>query len=776
MFIHYITIALRFMSRNTGLTAINIIGFTVGLAAGLMMYLWVDDELHFDDFHYQANQIYRIIQLEKHETGIRKHVYGSPVLGDDLQKVFPQIADYAFIQHGNDYDYYLLGETKISVWPVRVNKDFFSFFGFQFIEGNPKTAFNEPQTLVISEKLAQKLFGNHPALGKELLEASLYSDKKVPYRITGVVRIPHNTHISFDVASVVPENYMDNGVTYLRFDDHAVFNSQTQEDLSRYQMDVKGKNSLLQFQPLKDIHLHTDYNSYYQHDRNKGDIRYVIFFGILSVFIVLMGAFNFMSLSTAQAIKRNKEVAIRKVNGSGIPELIGQFFTETLVQVFLSMLLAVAIVRLCLPYFNSLVSKDIVLIFDFKFWLTSILSLMLVGMVANSYPALYLSSLSPMSIFKGGNQTGTKTGFIRSLIIFQFTLSITLIICTLFVFKQLSYVKNKNLGIDKENIITSRCNLWYDVDEFKQEILRNPAVLSVSMSMLTPESFAFKTNAEWDSKTTQDTILMNMAFVDGDFAETYGLQLVQGEFMNSSKENYWSSKGNPVMINESAARIIGMDNCIGKTLNGNKIAGIVRDFHFKSLKEPISPLILSYNIEALTNLNIKMASGNQSQTIAFIKDTYERMRPGSNFEYQFFDDQIAALYQTENKLSRIFLIFTFLSIFISCLGILGLTALSIKQRTKEIGLRKIAGATVLDIMLLLNKAYIRWIAIAFIIAVPISIAIVHKWLQGFSYRTPLSWWVFLIAGLMAIILAIAVISWLCYTSARQNPVKSLRYE
>jgi len=415
--------------------------------------------------------------------------------------------------------------------------------------------------------------------------------------------------------------------------------------------------------------------------------------------------------------------------------------------------------------------------FDFQYWVTVLFSLLFVSFVAGSYPSLYLTSFSPTVLFKGGNTTGRKTGFIRSLVIVQFALSIGLIICTLVVFRQLSYITNKDLGIDKENIITSRTDLWYGVEEFKQELMRNPNVLSVSMSLFTPESFSFAMqNVTWEGKTTQDTALMNMAIVDGDFAKTYGLQVVHGELMKTSGEDYWAGRSGGVMINESAARMMGMENPVGKTINNQTIVAVVRDFHFRPLKEPVIPLVMVYNMEALANMSIKMTPGNQQATIAYIKETYERMQQGKSFEYRFFDEQIADLYRTEHQLGTLFLIFTFLSLAISCLGILGLTAFSVERRTKEIGLRKIAGATIFDVMYLLNKNYIRWIAVAFVIAVPPSALLMNRWLQNFAYHAGLSWWLFLLAGAIALVLSLAAISWLCFRAATRNPVEALRYE
>ena len=773
---HYITIALRFMRRNKGLTVINIVGFTIGLAAGLLIYIWVDDELHFDDFHRHSDHIYRMIQLDNVGGGDVVHrVINSPRHAENMQKMFPQIADFTHITHSNDYAHFLHDGNNINLLPVDVGTNFFSFFDYPFVEGNPETAFIDAQSIVISEKLARRLFGNEPALGRELIGGFSWQGQ-THWRINGVVRQPHNTHISFDVAFQQAVQRHTSSVVYLRYEDRVVFNEQLQETISRYLVEHEGGRNLLWFQPLKDIHLNSEVK--YPHDRNLGNKQYVLVFSILAVIIVLMGAFNFMTLSTAQAVKRIKEVAVRKTYGGGKNELMGQFFSETMIQVFIAMILALALSIFFLPFLNHFTEKEMIInYFDVRFWVTVLLSLLAVGFVAGSYPSLYLTSFSPTVLFKGGNTTGRKTGFIRNLVIVQFILSIGLIICTLAVFRQLSYITNKDLGLDKENIITARIGLYYDVEEFKQELMRNPSVLSVSMSLLTPESFSFRMqNVTWEGKTTHDTVLMNMAIIDGDFAKTYGLQVVHGELLKTSGEDYWAGRGGGAMINESAARLMGMDNPVGNTINDQPIVAVVRDFHFRPLREPVVPLVMVYNIEALVNISIKIMPVNRQATIAFIKETYERMRPGTSFEYRFFDEQIAAHYRTENQLGLLFLIFTFLSLSISCLGILGLTAFSVERRTKEIGLRKIAGATIFDVMYLLNKNYIRWIAVAFVIAVPPSAFLMNQWLQNFVYHADFSWWIFLLGGVIALVLSLVTISWLCYRAASRNPVEALRYE
>jgi len=373
-----------------------------------------------------------------------------------------------------------------------------------------------------------------------------------------------------------------------------------------------------------------------------------------------------MTISMSQATKRIKEVAVRKVNGGDRNELMRQFLFETLIHVIIALILAIMLVHLFLPYLNDFTSKAMTLDFDKQFWITVSLSLLAVCLVAGSYPALYLSSFSPINIFKGGNITGGKTGFIRFMVVVQFVFSICLTICTLVVFKQVSYISNKDLGIDKENIITARCNLWYEVEGFKQEVMRNPNVLSVSMSLLTPESFSFAMkNVTWEGKQTADTVRMNMTVIDGDFATTYGLQAVYGELLKTSGDDYWNRKEGGVMINESAARVMGVTNPVGMTINGQKIVAVVRDFHFRPLKEPVVPLIMTYNPEGLTNISFKLAPTNQPATIAFIKETYERMRPGAVFEFRYFNDLLTERYRTENRLGLLFLIFTVLSLCIS---------------------------------------------------------------------------------------------------------------
>ena len=766
---HYIKIALRFMRHNSTLTTINIIGLTIGLCAGLMIYIWVDDELHFETFHHHADHIYRVIQLENSGA---KNVYNSSRLGDEMQKLFPQISDHTFISCDNDYSYFLWKGTNINAWTASVDKNFFTFFNFTFVEGNPETASIDAHSIVISENFARKIFGKEPALGQELIQINQFSGSQQHYRIAGVVKLPHNTHLSFDVSfPKMTHELIDMGAVYLRFDEKAVFNEPLQEALCRYLVDHSRSNNLIWFQPLKTIHLKSDF--LYRHDHNLGNSQYVITFSILALIIVLMGAFNFMTITTAQATNRIKEVAVRKTYGGRKNQLMYQFFSETLMQVLIAMFLALALTKILLPYLNSFTDKEMFMNFSLQFWISALLSLFIVVFIAGSYPSLYLSSLSPMMIFKGGNSSGKKTNLTQTMVVIQFVISISMLICTLVVFRQISYIGNKDLGIDKENIITARCGLWYQVNTFKQEVMQNPNVLSVSMSLLTPESFSFEMqNVTWENKSSQDTVRMNLAIIDGDFAATYGLEVVSGELMRTSGEDYWNNSG--VMINETAARIMGFDNPVGKTINGDRIVAVVRDFHFRPLKEPILPLIMGYNKEGLTNISFKIAPGNMQSTIAFIKETYERMRPGMSFEYRFFDEQLNERYKTENQLGRLFMVFAFLSLVISSLGILGLTAISAQQRTKEIAVRKILGASVMNIMWMLNKTYMLRIAIAFVIAVPPSALLMHRWLQNFAYRVALNWWIFTIAGLITLIFATATIAWLCYRAANQNPVNYLR--
>ncbi|HDY67152.1 MAG TPA: FtsX-like permease family protein [Candidatus Scalindua sp.] len=495
-----------------------------------------------------------------------------------------------------------------------------------------------------------------------------------------------------------------------------------------------------------------------------------------------------MTLTTARATYRAKEVAVKKVFGSGRRQLIIQYTSEAILQTFIALILGLILIQVLLPWFNVVTNKEIIVNLELWVIISAIFFSLIVGIISGLYPALYLTAFSPLLVFKSGTQSGSKAGFIKILVTFQFIISIGLIICTGYIHKQLHYIRNKDLGINKENVLIIQTSLWYDVDRYKQEILNNPNVISASASMSSPADFYWTTDdVTWEGKQTSDMTAMSEVFVDEDFAETYGLKVIKGDFISTESEDYWLTGEDsvkykslfsfPAVINETAWKMMGFDDPIGKRFNDNNIiVGVVKDFHFKPLQEKVMPLIIKYNPEAIFCLNIRIRPENMSQTIAYIKEIYEKHRPERGFSYSFFEDELANKYMTEQRQGKIFLYFTLLSILISSLGVFGLAVFSAARRTREIGIRKVFGGSLSRILILLIKDFSKWILVAFCLVSPLAWYTIQQWAQTFAYRTEISWWIFVLSGLLVYLIAILTVIWVSFRVADRNPVETLRNE
>jgi putative ABC transport system permease protein len=504
-----------------------------------------------------------------------------------------------------------------------------------------------------------------------------------------------------------------------------------------------------------------------------------------------MASLNFSVLSVARASERSVEIGIKKVNGSSRIRIFRQFMTESVLQTLAATVIALLIVWLILPWFNTISSKELTFSFSPGFIINLFLLTFMVGAIAGIYPSLYLSSFNPIGIFRRGSVSGSRSNFIRLLVTFQFTIAIFFIISTTLFVKQLSYIHNKDLGIDDKNIIAIPTGLWYDNRQFKEELLRNPRILSVSASTYAPIDVGFKRGLPLSHQGRLDTLQVNYYFMDEDFAKTYNLEIIKGQFLQMSSAAYWeeTDKANkskkegteyaisiPTVINETAEKMLGFDDPIGQRIGDNVIVGVVKDFHFRSFHFPIEPLIMTNNPEVIMTMNVRIAPGNTTETLNYIRDVYKRNRDDREFSYKFFDDMIDEKYQAETRLKNITISFGILAIIISVLGILGMAIFSIDRRTKEIGLRKVAGAKSSEIMILLNKEFIIWVVVAFFIAAPVAWFAMNKWLQNFAYKTELSWWIFVLSALIAFGIAFLTVSWQSWRAATRNPVEALRYE
>lgn len=793
-------ITIRNLVRKPVYSIITFIGFTIAIVAGLLIYLWVYNEKSFDKFHPDYQRIYRVLTLSKQGDKIIKSPMCYRPIAKTMKIDYQQIEFATYISYDSE-DSPLHLETKNEKIEARgcyTSDDFFKIFGgFRFIEGSSESAFDKPGNIVLSEKTAGKIFGNQLALGKTLI-----SDKfsKEVFTVSGVIRIPEQSHI--DIGYILSDNNSRNSKfsnnwgdkgwvrVYIKLQKDAQIDNNFLAAISNHISRYSKITDKLMFQPLADIHLNSDYANDWL-DKNPSSYKYVLIFSVLAFLIIIMASLNFSVLSVARASERSVEIGIRKVTGSSKLSIFSQFLAESVFQTFVSTFVALLVVLLILPWFNSISSKQLMLDFTPGLIINLFLLTFLVGIAAGIYPSVYLSSFNPVGIFRGGSISGSRSGFISLLVTVQFTIAIFFIVVTLLFIKQLNYIHKKNLGLDDKNVVVIPTGLWYDSKEFKEELLRNPKILNVSASTYAPIGVGFKGGLSLSHQGRIDTLQVNYYFVDEDFAKTYRLELIKGQFLQMSSGAYWKEfeKENknkkdgtvyaisiPIVINETAEKLLGFDDPIGQRIGDNVIVGVVKDFHFKSLHYAIEPLVMSNNPEEIMTMNVRIAQGNRSETLDYIRDTYKKNRGNREFSYKFFDDLLNEKYIAETRLKNMIISFALLAIVISILGILGMATFMINHRTKEIGIRRVAGAKVSEILFLLDKEFIKWVVVAFIIATPIAWYTAYGWLQNFAYKTNLSWWIFALGGLIAFGIALITVNFQSWRTAMQNPVKALRFE
>ena len=790
----------RRMAAKPIYSIITFSGFTFGIVAGLLIYLWVYNELSYDRFHMDYQRIYRVLTLSKQGNEVVKSAGCYRPVAATLKKDYPQIEYAAYLSFSSeDSPLQLEGRNeKIEARQVWVNADFFSIFnGFVFIQGDAFEAFKNPSGIILSEAVATKLFGNEPAFGKTVI-----SDKytKEVYTVTGVVRIPKNSHIDFGYLLTESNrtvagysNYWGDKAlvhVYIKLKNDTQIDEAFLNRISNHISRYSNKTDKLMLQPLADIHLHTDYDTYI-YDKNISSYKYVWIFSGLALLVILMASYNFSVLSVARASERSTEIGIKKVNGAGQNHIIGQFMGESVFQTLLATVTALALIVVLLPWFNSVTGQELQFHYSTNFLLSLIAITIFTGVVSGIYPSFFLSSLNPTGIFKRGTLTGSRRGFIRVLVTVQFSIAIFFITTTFIFIKQLDYIRDKDLGFNHQNIVVIPTGLWYNNSGFKNELMKNPDIQGVSASVFAPVDFGWKTMISLNHQGTIDSLNLSLFWVDEDFAKTYQLEMAKGQFLQMDYSAFWkewekakeSKKQEkkyavsfPVVINETAEKMLGFADPIGQRIGNNIIVGVVKDFHFRPLHQPIGPVMLLNDPQNMGTINIKISGNNRDKTLRYIRDVYRKHRDQRDFSYRFFDDMLTEKYQQESRLKNITFIFSVLAIGICVLGILGMAVFSINRRTKEIGIRKVNGAKVFEILTMLNSDFVKWVAIAFVIATPLAYYAMSKWLENFAYKTDLNWWIFALAGLLALGIALLTVSWQSWKAATRNPVEALRYE
>lgn len=780
MFKNYIKIALRNIRKHKGYSFINIAGLAIGMACCIVIFLWVQDELSFDGFHENAKHIYRVVYEDHMTEKITRRWRNAPPLAPTLKAEFPEIMDATrFSSWGRFLVKY--GEQSSKERSGFADPSFFEIFTFPFIKGDPKAALNDPNSVVITQEMAVKYFGSEDPLDK-----TMNFENSVDLFVTGVIEnVPHNSHIRFDFLTRFEtlhkfwdaRDLMDSWDilgfgTYVFLPENANIQALNQKIAGIYEEhdpDIKLK---LYLQPLNEVHLHALSGG--------GPIIYVYVFSLIAFFVLMIACVNFMNLSTARSVKRAKEVGIRKVVGAHKRGLILQFFWESITMAFISLLLAVLLVGLLLPVFNTLSGKQLVLNLLHTEIILGLISIAVVtGLLSGIYPALFLSSFQPIKTLKDFRKSGSS-GFRKILVVFQFSLSVMLIICTIVATNQLDYIRNRNLGFDRANLlwIPSNSELAAKYEAAKEEILRNPGVINLThTSVLVGTETTYETSSvDWEGKEKDKRVKFHVVSVDYGFIETFQMEMALGRFF--SKE--YRTDGQNFIINEEAVRKMGLRNPVGKRVSAfereGTIIGVMKDFHLQSLHLEIEPIIFKLTESWRLNLIVRVNPDNIPGTISHLKRVFEKFAPSFPFEYHFMDEEFDMLYRSEYRMRELFQYFAILAIFISCLGLLGLASFMAEQRTKEIGIRKVLGASISGVVLLLSKEFIKWVLVANIVAWPVAYFAISAWLENFAYRTNVSMSIFILSGVLALVTALLTVSYQTLKAALANPVESLRYE
>ena len=810
MFKNYLKVALRHLWKNKAFSAINIIGLSAGLAVCLLIVLYVKDELSYDKHYAQAENIYRLdADIYFNGTQFTSAVCPAP-LAPTLMKDYPGIVQYARTRDFGDIRIKKDNQNILNHNAVFADSTFFQVFSIPMIAGNRLTALNEPNSIVIDETTARKYFNSTDVLGK-----TLFVDNWVNCKITGIIKdFPPQSHFHFSFIRPIRDTYHDDQADWLSNNyasyvlvrpgiTQAVLQAKVNATINKYltkqleqflhtsadELKKGGAHFLNPVMPLTAIHLHS--NKSYEFEAN-GNVTYVYIFSVIAILILLIACVNFMNLSTARSAGRAKEVGIRKVAGSLRSNLITQFLTESVLVSFISLLLALGIAGLLLPLFNQLAGKEMRVYTLFSTWLLPVVIVLIivVGCIAGSYPAFYLSSFQPVQVLKGSIAKGFKGGWLRSsLVIFQFFISITLIIGTIVIYNQLNYIRSREIGYNRNQVLV--VNNTYALDKkiktFRQEMLNISGVQNAAIAGSLPTETSYNQNG-WFKDPTLDakqvTIVTDF-YADQNYIPTMGMNLVAGR--NFSVDFLTDSSA--VIINETAAKLLGFKDPLNKTLyrpdgyaaDGRfksrqyHIIGVVKDFNFSSMHDKVGPLIIELG-ENWGRVAMRVDTKNIPALISQVEKKWNSMSPGQAFSYTFLDADFNKIYNAEQRTGKLFISFALFAIFIASLGLFGLVTYAAEQRFKEIGIRKVLGASVSGIVTMISKDFVKLVLIAILVAFPVAWWAMNKWLQSFAYRINISWWVFALAGLLTITIALITVSFQAIKAAVANPVKSLKAE
>ncbi len=812
MLLNYLKIALRNLKKNKGYSLINIFGLTIGIACCVIILLFIRNELSYDKFYNNSDSIYRVYIKSSINGQESCNCKTAAPLGNTLVRDFPEVITYTrigfFGNHVLKYKDKVFRERRL----YTADSNFFSVFSLPLIKGNAKTALSRPNFIVMTQSAAQKYFGDENPVGK-----TLNADYRTPFLVTGVMKdFPANSSFRCDFLlsmSTYTVTKDDNwlGMSYITYivlqkgTDPFIFQKKLKKIVNAYvgpqaesvlgisfnEFLDKGNKWDFYLQPFTSIYLYSqknygiDTNSEFA-EQSTSNIDYVYIFSAVAAFILLLAIINFINLTTARSETRSKEVGIKKTLGSNKTKLIGQFLTESILVSLFSVLVSITLVEITLPFFNQLTGKNLNLeLLNNVYTIPGlILFAVIIGIISGSYPAFYLSSFKPIHLFKTGFEKRIKKSTLRGgLVVFQFTISIALIVSTFIIRDQIKYIQNKNLGFNKEQLYAIK-NFGIPENKLQvieQELLKNPNVISLTNSSVMFFHGVPGNGYSYNNRHVSNIISSQYLDVDYNFLKTFKIPLLKGRYFSKD----FRADTTSVVINEAMKNQCGAVDPVGKELiqMGNqtrsyRIIGVIKNFNYQSLHEQIKPLalFLSPVTQATSILAIRIYPTNIKNTITFINNTWKKFTGGEEVYASFINQDLANLYKSEERAGTVAVLFSGLAIFIACLGLFGLASFITEQRKKEIGIRKVLGASVLELITMLSKEFTKWVIIANLIAWPVAYFIMNKWLQNFAYKTGISMWIFAASGVAALIIALLTVSLHAVKAATANPIKSLRYE
>lgn len=801
MFKNYFKIAFRTLLRDRSFSILNLLGLAVGLASVMMILGYIRYELSYDKFYSNYPRVYRLIQQEKPGSLNERRVNVNMGMGGVLKKEFPAIS--AFTSVGKFPIQFKYNNEVVKIDAIEGERDFFKVFNYQFVQGNAASAFSEPGSMVITERTAARFFKGKAIIG------SLVTDKYGKVRhVSGVIKdIPQNTHLTGDAVVIgEPDTEAFNMESYTSMPQYVLLNKNADagqlagQFKSIYKKYKFPQGAAVSLQPVTEIHLKSHY---FSEISVNSDIKYIYIFSSIALLILFIACVNYINLTTARSLQRAREIGLRKVLGALRKQLVVQFLTESFLFFLVSTLFAVVIAYTVWPFFSAKITayQQIIPLFNF-YSLTGILLVFVIGgLLSGAYPAFFLSSLQPVKVLKGLTKFGVNLSLRKVLVVMQFAISGVLIIATMVVNRQLNYIRNTNLGFNKDNLVEIPFEIRKShIDVFKNELLKSKDIKAITVSSWRMGKDLGGWNAFKDLKDTSKQVRYNYTDADLDFVKTMGIRLVAGRNFSPayaldmiSPDSAWRMSKKlkeeeqgafrakfPILLNQAAVKALGLTNPVGQTLNKpirGTVIGVVEDFNGMSLHQKIDPVIISSHPGCEQgSMYVRISSANISQTMAYIQNQWKKFYPDNRFEFTFTDDKLQELYTADKRLGSLFGIFSSLAIFIACLGLFGLISLTVQNRVKEIGIRKVLGASVANIAALISADFLKLVLISFVISSPIAWYFMNAWLQDFAYRINVEWWIFALACAVTILIAMATLSFQSIKAAVANPVKNLRSE